>query len=208
MAREGVLAADPAAASEGGSAVHAGDEFGGDGLAGFVMAGELGQDLRAANPFFEHLRGSFDEIGFHGDAADTGPLLLAAEDVVHEVTEFVEESLHVAVIHEAGIVGGGSGEVADEDGFGQLLAANAVEHRSHFGVAVLAGARVHVEIETADGLAAVDDDPGFDRGIPGGNVLFLLEADVEEISGGVENSLLHLHEGKIGANGLRVEVIL
>jgi len=172
---ERILAADPAAASEGGGAIHAGDELGGNGLAGFVVAGKFGEDLRAANPFFEHLRGSFDEIGFHADAADAGPLLLAAEDVVHEVAEFVEESFDVAVIHEAGVGGGGHGEIADQDSLRQLFAADAVEHRGHFGVAVLARARVHVEIEAADGLAAVDDDPGFDGGIPGGDVLFLLK---------------------------------
>ncbi len=168
---EGILAVDLNAASEGGGAVHAGDQVGGDGFAGFVVMSELGEDLRAANPFFEHLRRSFDEIGFHADAGDAGPLLLAAEDVVHQVAEFVEESLHVAVIHEAGIVRSGCGKVADEDGFGKLLAADAVEHRSHFGVAVLAGARVHVEIEAADRFAVVDDDPGFDGGVPGGNVI-------------------------------------
>src|SRR5580700_2318674 len=51
-----VLRADPAATSEGGGAVHAGDQFGGNGLAGFVVAGELGQDLWAGDPLFEHLR--------------------------------------------------------------------------------------------------------------------------------------------------------
>ena len=66
---------------------------------------------------------------------------------------------------------------------------------------------MHVEIEAADGLAVVDDDPGFDGRIPGGDVWLLLEADVEEFSGGVENALLYLREGKIGANGLRVEIV-
>ncbi len=51
-----VLAADPAAASKGGGAIHAGNEFGRDGLAVFIVAGEFRQNLRAANPFFEHLR--------------------------------------------------------------------------------------------------------------------------------------------------------
>src|SRR3984957_2113289 len=172
------------------------------------MVGKLGEDLRAANPFFEHLRGSFDEIGFHGDTADTGPLLLTTKDVVHEVTEFMEEGFDVAVINETGIRGGGYGEVADEDSLGQLLAADAVEPRRHFGVAVFAGARMHVEIEAADGLAAVDDDPGFHGEIPRGNILFLLEADVEEVGAGVEDSLLHPHEGEVRTDGLRVEVIL
>jgi len=106
------------------------------------------------------------------------------------------------------IGGGGYGEIADEDGLGQLLAADAVEYRSHFGVAKLARARMHVEIETADGLAAVDDDPGFDGGIPGGDVLFLLKADVEQVGGSVEDALLHFHEREIGADGLRIEIVL
>src|ERR1700734_4308777 len=40
---EGILTADPAAASESGGAVHAGHEFRGNGLAGFVVVGELGE---------------------------------------------------------------------------------------------------------------------------------------------------------------------
>ena len=88
-----VLPGDPAAAPEGGGAIHARHQLCGNGLAGLVMAGELGQHLRAANPLLEHLRRSFHEIGFHADAADARPLLLAAEDVVHQVAEFVEESL-------------------------------------------------------------------------------------------------------------------
>ncbi len=98
---------------------------------------------------------------------------------MHEVAEFMEESFDVPIVHEAGIGGGGNGKVADQDSFGQLLAANTIEHRSHFSMAELARARVHVEIEAANGFAAVDHDPGFDRGIPGRHVLLLLETDVE-----------------------------
>jgi len=41
-----------------------------------------------------------------------------------------------------------------------------------------------------------------------GNVLFLLKADVEKVGGGVENALLYFHEGEIGADGLRIEIVL
>src|SRR5258708_25751891 len=101
---------------------------------------ELGQDLGGANPLFEHLRWSFDKIGFHADAADAGPLLLSAENVVHEVAEFVEERLHVAIVHQARVVGGGRGEVADEYGFRQLLPAESIEHRRPFRLARFAWA--------------------------------------------------------------------
>ena len=205
---EGILAADPAAASESGGAVHAGDQLGRDGLAGFIVAGEFREDLRAANPLFEHLRRGLDEIGFHADAGDAGPLLLAAEDVVHKVAKFVEESADVTVVHESGVGSGRCWKIADEDGFRQLLAADAIEHRRHFSVAVFAGARVHIEIKTSDGLAAVDDDPGFNGRIPGGNVFFLLKIHMEEIGSGIEDALLHFHEGKVGTDGLRIEIVL
>ncbi len=118
---------------------------------------------------------------------------------MHQVTEFVEESLHVAIIHEAGISRSGRWEVADEDRFRKLLAANAVEDRGHFCMAELARAGMHVEIETSDRLSAVDDEPGFNGRIPGGDILFLLKADVEQIGRGVENALLHFREREVRA---------
>src|SRR5258708_22927595 len=42
---------------------------------------------------------------------------LFRSNVVHEVAEFVEESFNVAVVHEAGVGGGGDREVADENRF-------------------------------------------------------------------------------------------
>src|ERR1700683_4315490 len=80
---EGILTSGPEAATEGGGAVHADYEVSGDGFASFVVMSEFGEDLRAAKPFLEHLRRSFDEIGFHCNAADAGPLLLASQDVMH-----------------------------------------------------------------------------------------------------------------------------
>ena len=61
-----------------------------------------------------------------------GPLLLAAEDVVHQVAELVEERHDVTVLHETGIGGRRVREVADQNGLGKLLAAHAVEHREPF----------------------------------------------------------------------------
>src|SRR5277367_4336450 len=111
------------------------------------MMRERGQYLRAANKFFEHLRWGFAEVGLHGDAADAGPLLLSAENVMHEVTELVEEHGHVSIFHQACIGGGGCGEITDQSGFGHLFAADSVENLDHLGVAELAGAGMHVEIK-------------------------------------------------------------
>src|SRR5277367_244752 len=102
------------------------------------MMRERGQYLRAANKFFEHLRWGFAEVGLHGDAADAGPLLLSAENVVHEVAEFVEEGCDVSVFHQAGVGRGGGGEITDQSGFGHLPAAHSVEDLHHLGVTELA----------------------------------------------------------------------
>ena len=138
---------------------------------------------------------------------DARPLLLSAENVVHQVAEFVKESFHVAVIHQARIASRGHRKIADQNGFRQLLATDTVKNGSHFRVAELSRTRVHVEIETPDGLSAVNHNPGLDRRIPRRHILLLLEADVKKIGSCVQNSLLHLHEGKIRAHRLGIELI-
>ena len=52
----------------------------------------------------------------NGSAAGLA-MLLAAENVVHEMAEFVKESFHVAIIHQARIGGRGHRKVAHENGF-------------------------------------------------------------------------------------------
>ena len=104
---------------------------GGNRLSGLVMMRERGKHLGAAHPLLEHLRRGFDKIRFHADAADSRPLLLAAEDVVHQVAELVEESDHLAVFHQAGIGRRRRREIANQNRFRQLLAANSVQYRRH-----------------------------------------------------------------------------
>ena len=161
-----ILSADPRSASEGRGAIHASDEVSGNGLSGFVMAREFREHLGTADPFFQHLGRRFGEIRFHGNAADTGPRLLSAEDVVHKVAELVEESFHVIIGHQTGIACRWGREVADQNCLGQLLIANAIENRHHLGVSEFPRPGMHVEIETPNGIAFVQNHPGLDGGIP------------------------------------------
>src|SRR5208282_6879852 len=82
-------------ASEGGSPVHARHQIGGDRLASLVMTRERSKDLGAVHPLLEHLRRGFYKVPFHANTADPCPLLLSAEDVVHQVAELVEEGHHI-----------------------------------------------------------------------------------------------------------------
>ena len=67
---------------------------------------------------------------------------------------------------------------------------------------------MHIQIETADHLAVVDGIPGFDRRIPGRDVFLLAKGQVEELGGGVQDSLFHLRVGQVAAYRLRVEIVL
>src|ERR1700733_8482466 len=205
--RVAVLLADITGAAERRRPFHPQHEFGRDGLSGFVVLGEGREHLRTLNQLLEHLRRSLDEIRFHGNAADSGPGLLTSQDHVHQMSELMEESLHVAVFHEAGIPGGGPREIAYENAFRELLAADTVDQRHHFRVRVLAWARMHIHVEPADDLARVDDLPGLDRRIPGRNAFFPPKLDVEQGGRGVEYPLLHAIVGKIRTHRLRIEIV-
>ena len=58
------LDAGPKATAESVGAIGAGDELGGNGFVGLVVAGEGGQHLRVVHPLFQHLRRGFDKIAF------------------------------------------------------------------------------------------------------------------------------------------------
>ena len=94
------------------------------------MLGEGLPARLAAEKFFQHLRRHFDEVALDGEAAVAGPALLAAEDVVHQVAELVEEGDDVVVLHQAGIVRRfAAGEVTDQHALGELAAADAGDQR-------------------------------------------------------------------------------
>jgi hypothetical protein len=72
----------------------------------------------------------------------------------------------------------------------------------------LAWAGMHVGIEPANRLSVVDYIPGLDRWVSGGYIQFLAEADVEKCRGRIHDSFLHMVVGQVGADALRIEVVL
>jgi len=88
--------------------------------------------------------------------------LIPAQNHVHQVAEFMEEGLYIAVFHETGIIRRRLREVAYQSGFGQLSAAHAIEQRHHLGMRVFASPRVHVQVHSSYHPAVIDDLPGFD----------------------------------------------
>ena len=143
------------------------DGFRGKDFAGLVVPREGLQQLFVAEELFEHLRGHLDEVALGGKAGEAGPLGVAAEDGVHQVAELVEESDDVGVLQQAGVAGVAAGEVADQRGLRQRAATDAGDDGRGGEPLVLAFARVHVEIEAADELAAVEDLEDRDGGVPG-----------------------------------------
>src|SRR5580693_10341111 len=111
--------------------------------------------------------------------------------------KLMEESLHVAIFHEARVLGGGPREVAYENPFRELLAADAVQQRHHLRVRELAGARMHVHVNAADDLACIDDLPGLDRRIPGRNAFLPPKLNVKKRGRGVEYPLLYAGVGEV-----------
>ena len=199
------LRAHPVGAAKGAGELHLLDDFRGEDFAGLIVPGEGLQQLFVAEELFKHLRGHFDEVAFGGEAGEAGPLGLAAEDGVHQVAELVEEGDDVGVLQQAGIVGIACGEVADERGFRHGAAADAGDDGRGGEPFVLALARMHVEIEAADGPAAVEDLEDGDGRVPGGRA-GRTELDFEEARGGLEDAGLDLRVGEVGADGLGVEV--
>src|SRR3981081_4798375 len=97
----------------------------------------------------QHLRGRLDEIALHQEAALADERVLAADDVMHEMTELVQEYHHVAVLHEAGVAGRAAREVAHQHTFGELAAVDAEGERLGGEPLVLAFARMHVPVDGA-----------------------------------------------------------
>ena len=91
----------------------------------------------------------------------------------------MEEGGDIAVFHQAGIAGFAAREIADQRDFGELLAALAVENGIGAEPLILAGPRMHVEINTAELLVAVENVEGRDGRIPNDGVFGRAESDVE-----------------------------
>ena len=163
------------------------------------------EQLFVAEELFQQLRGDLDEIALGGKAGEPRPLGLAAKNGVHQVAELVEESDHVAVLQQAGIILIPGGEVAEERGFRHCPPADAGDHRRGGEPFVLAFAGMHIKIETAHGMAAVEDLEDRDGRVPGG-CSGGAEINFKEARRGLKHAGLHLCVRKVWAHGVGVEV--
>src|SRR5881392_4337164 len=83
------------------------------------MAGEGDQHAVIMEELFQHLRGRLDEIALHQEAALADERVLAADEVMHEMAELVQEHHHVAVLHQARVTGRAAREVAHQYALGR-----------------------------------------------------------------------------------------
>ena len=64
------------------------------------VLGEVGNRIVVPDPLLQHLRRCLDKIPFGVDAADIGPSMVACKHPVNQVTEFMQERDHLAVLHQ------------------------------------------------------------------------------------------------------------
>src|SRR5271165_547974 len=118
------------------------------------------------------------------------------------MAELVKERRDLAVLHQSRLAWLAAGEVADQGSLGQLLPLLAVEKLVRAEPLVLAGARVHVEIDPPQLLVAVVHVKGADRWVPNGRVRHWFEGDVKQLRCDFENSSLHPVVGEVRPRGL------
>src|SRR5690242_15648658 len=123
------------------------------------------------------------------------------------MSEFVEESDGVVILHQPGIGRSRLGQIADEYCFRHLFATDSVKNLSHFRMSVFARSRMHIQIKSANHLSTVDYVPGFNGRVPRRHVMLLPEADVEEGRRRIEHALLYLVVRQIWPYRLRIERI-
>ena len=113
----------------------------------------------------EHLRGRLDEVALDTEGAGAGEGDLAADHMMHEVAELVQEDHDIAVLHQTRVARGAAREVAHQHALGKLAAVNAGGERLGGEPFVLALARMHVEVDAPEpGVALVDVIGGRPKG--------------------------------------------
>ena len=96
-----------------------------------------------------------------------GPARVAAEHVVQQVAELVEEGLHRVVLHQRRLAARrAAGSCTSARPRAARWPRDAVGQRELRVVLVLALARMHVEVDAAEQLLALDDVVGLDVGVP------------------------------------------
>ncbi len=125
------------------------------------------------------------------------------------VAEFVEQSAGIVRRQQRGLAARALGEIADIDDErgNRAVELLLIAQRGHPGAGSLRGAGVIVAIEQRLVLAvAIPDFPDPDVGVPGRDILALLEGDAEQAGGAVEGGLDHVVEHKIGLDRGVIEI--
>src|SRR6266853_3875911 len=157
---------------------------------------------------FQHLRGRLDEIALHEEAALADEGVLAADQVMHEMTELVQEHHNVTVLHQARVPGRAAREVAHQRTLGELAAVDTEYERLGGEPLVLAFARMHVQVDAAESDLTVEDVVGGDRRMPAVHSGHRFDVDVKQRRGGGDHAALDLSVGEVGPYALRVEAEL
>ncbi|EAU67149.1 hypothetical protein STIAU_0530 [Stigmatella aurantiaca DW4/3-1] len=165
------------------------------------MPGELLHHLGLLGPLLEQHGGGLHEVPLRLDAADAAPPLVAREDGVQQVPELVEERLDFIVRHQLA----GAREVAHQHALREALAGLARHQIELRRVLVLVIPRVHVEVDAAQGLAALHHVISLHLGVPYRGVLHGLKGDAPEVGGDAHHPLFHARILEVGAHRLGVE---
>jgi hypothetical protein len=121
------------------------------------------------------------------------------------VAELVEEGLDVVVLQQPRLAWRGPREIAHQSSFRELSPTHAVQDGEFGRVLVLVGARVHVEVDSAQPLATLVHVVALDVGRPPTRRLHPAVLDAEELRRHLEQPLLHPFVGVVGPHRLRVE---
>ena len=119
------LSLHPSGAAKGTGSVHAIDQVEGEHFVRLVMLRKRTEDSGIVEEFLQHLRRRLDKVGLGRKPGDAAPRLLSAQDVVHQVSELVEEGDDIGILQQARIAQLPSAKVADQRPLGQLAAPDA-----------------------------------------------------------------------------------
>jgi hypothetical protein len=136
-------------------------------------------------PFFEHLRGSFDEVVFE---ITRSPLCVPSENAMQQMPVFVEENNYVVAFHQPRAVGG-LGKVTNQHVLRQpksFFAGGQVERGI---VLVFVGTREHIKVNPAKQLAAIENVVNRNIRMPDLRRGYAFVSDAIHLAGKVEDSL-------------------
>ena len=130
-----------------------GYEVGGHGCAGFVVEGEVREDLGVGGPVLVELGGGIRRSREGTEGAGEAGVFGVGEDAVEAVSELVEHGGDVVEGDERGLAGGGLGEVGDVVDDGELVEERGlIDEVAHPGAALFVVALEVVEVDEVRGV--------------------------------------------------------